>query len=36
VAKAVTLIVTQEQAETLIQAEYTGTLHLIFEKGCEP
>ncbi|MEM5766688.1 MAG: Flp pilus assembly protein CpaB [Bacillota bacterium] len=32
VAKAVTLIVTQEQAETLIQAEYTGTLHLIFEE----
>lgn len=32
VAKAVTLIVTQEQAETLIQAEYTGKLHLIFEE----
>lgn len=32
VAKAVTLIVTQAQAETLIQAEYTGKLHLIFEK----
>ena len=32
VAKAVTLIVTEAQAEKLIQAEYTGKLHLIFEK----
>lgn len=32
VAKAVTLIVTEVQAEKLIQAEYTGKLHLIFEK----
>lgn len=32
VAKAVTLIVTETQAEKLIQAEYTGKLHLIFEK----
>ncbi|WP_410510928.1 RcpC/CpaB family pilus assembly protein [Paenibacillus sp. BR2-3] len=37
VPKAVTLIVTEAQAEKLIQAEYTGKLHLIFEKrmyGC--
>ncbi|MFZ5975103.1 MAG: Flp pilus assembly protein CpaB [Bacillota bacterium] len=32
VARAVTLIVTEAQAEKLIQAEYTGKLHLIFEK----
>lgn len=32
VAKAVTLIVTEAQAERLIQAEYTGKLHLIYEK----
>jgi len=32
VARAVTLIVTEAQAERLIQAEYTGKLHLIFEK----
>lgn len=32
VPKAVTLIVTEVQAEKLIQAEYTGKLHLIFEK----
>lgn len=32
VPKAVTLIVTEAQAEKLIQAEYTGKLHLIFEK----
>jgi len=32
VVKAVTLIVTEAQAEKLIQAEYTGKLHLIFEK----
>lgn len=32
VAKAVTLIVTKAQAKQLIQAEYTGKLHLIFEK----
>ena len=32
VPKAVTLIVTEAQAEKLIEAEYTGKLHLIFEK----
>lgn len=32
VPKAVTLIVTEAQAEKLIQAEYTGKMHLIFEK----
>ncbi len=32
VPKAVTLIVTETQAEKLIQAEYTGKMHLIFEK----
>lgn len=32
VPKAVTLVVTEAQAEKLIQAEYTGKLHLIFEK----
>lgn len=32
VPKAVTLIATEVQAEKLIQAEYTGKLHLIFEK----
>lgn len=32
VVKAVTLIVTEAQAEKLIQAEYTGKLHLIFMK----
>lgn len=32
VPKAVTLIVTESQAEKLIQAEYTGKLHMIFEK----
>lgn len=30
--KAVTLIVTETQAQKLIQAEYTGKLHIIFEK----
>lgn len=35
VPKAVTLIVTEAQAEKLIQAEYTGKLHLIFEKRGE-
>lgn len=30
--KAVTLIVTEAQAQKLIQAEYTGKLHIIFEK----
>jgi pilus assembly protein CpaB len=28
----VTLIVTEAQATKLIEAEYTGKLHLIFEK----
>jgi len=32
IVKAVTLIVTEVQVERLIQAEYTGKLHLIFEK----
>ncbi|TEB05627.1 flagellar basal body P-ring biosynthesis protein FlgA [Pelotomaculum schinkii] len=32
VVKAVTLIVTEAQAKKLIEAEYTGKLHLIFEK----
>jgi len=32
IAKAVTLVVTEEQAASLIKAEYTGKLHLIFEK----
>lgn len=32
VPKTVTLIVTESQAEKLIEAEYTGKLHLIFEK----
>jgi pilus assembly protein CpaB len=32
IVKAVTLIVTEAQAERLIQAEYTGKLHLVFEK----
>lgn len=32
IPKAVTLVVTEVQAEKLIQAEYTGKLHLIFEK----
>jgi len=32
IPKAVTLIVTEAQAERLIQAEYTGKLHLVFEK----
>lgn len=32
VAKAVTLVVSEEQAVRLIEAEYTGKLHLIFEK----
>lgn len=32
IPKAVTLVVTEEQTEKLIQAEYTGKLHLIFEK----
>lgn len=35
VPKAVTLIVTEAQAKELIQAEYTGKLHLIFEKRGE-
>jgi len=32
VPKAVTLIVIEAQAQKLIEAEYTGKLHLIFEK----
>ncbi len=32
VPKAVTLVASEAQAKTLIQAEYTGKLHLIFEK----
>jgi pilus assembly protein CpaB len=32
IPKAVTLIATEAQAEKLIEAEYTGKLHLIFEK----
>ncbi|QNB47239.1 Flp pilus assembly protein CpaB [Thermanaerosceptrum fracticalcis] len=32
IPKAVTLVVTEAQAEKLIEAEYTGKLHLIFEK----
>lgn len=32
IPKAVTLIVTETQATKLIEAEYTGKLHLIFEK----
>ena len=32
IVKAVTLVVTEAQAERLIQAEYTGKLHLVFEK----
>ncbi len=32
VPKAITLIVTEAQAEKLVQAEYTGKLHVIFEK----
>lgn len=32
VPKAITLIVTEAQAERLIESEYTGKLHLIFEK----
>lgn len=32
VPKAVTLVVTEAQATKLIEAEYTGKLHLIFEK----
>ena len=32
VPKAVTLVVTEAQAAKLIEAEYTGKLHLIFEK----
>lgn len=32
IPKAVTLIVTESQAKRLIEAEYTGKLHLIFEK----
>ncbi|MDD2491208.1 MAG: Flp pilus assembly protein CpaB [Bacteroidales bacterium] len=32
IPKAVTLIVTEAQAKRLIEAEYTGKLHLIFEK----
>lgn len=32
VPKAVTLIATEAQAEKLIQAEYTGKLHMILEK----
>ena len=37
IAKAVTLIVTEAQAVKLIEAEYTGKLHLIFEqRGITP
>jgi len=32
VPKAITLVVTEAQAQKLIQAEYTGKLHLVFEK----
>lgn len=32
IPKAVTLVVTEAQATKLIEAEYTGKLHLIFEK----
>jgi pilus assembly protein CpaB len=32
IPKAVTLVATEAQAEKLIEAEYTGKLHLIFEK----
>lgn len=32
VPKAITLIVTEAQAEKLVEAEYTGKLHVIFEK----
>ncbi|KUO71747.1 MAG: pilus assembly protein CpaB [Clostridia bacterium BRH_c25] len=32
IPKAITLIVTEAQAKRLIEAEYTGKLHLIFEK----
>jgi len=32
IVKTVTLVVTEAQAERLIQAEYTGKLHLVFEK----
>lgn len=32
IPKAITLIVTETQAERLIESEYTGKLHLIFEK----
>lgn len=32
IAKAVTLVVNEQQAAKLIEAEYTGKLHLIFEK----
>lgn len=32
IPKAITLIVTEAQAERLIESEYTGKLHLIFEK----
>jgi len=32
VPRAVTLVATEAQAEKLIEAEYTGKLHLIFEK----
>ncbi|WP_075365314.1 Flp pilus assembly protein CpaB [Desulfosporosinus metallidurans] len=32
IPKAVTLVVTEAQAAKLIEAEYTGKLHLIFEK----
>lgn len=32
VPKAITLIATEAQAEKLIEAEYTGKLHIIFEK----
>ncbi|GHU94316.1 hypothetical protein FACS1894208_05170 [Clostridia bacterium] len=32
VPKTVTLIVTEEQALKLVEAEYTGKIHLIFER----
>jgi pilus assembly protein CpaB len=32
IPKAITLIATEAQAKRLIEAEYTGKLHLIFEK----
>jgi pilus assembly protein CpaB len=37
IPKAVTLIVTEAQAARLVEAEYTGKLHLIFmQRGITP